>query len=219
MFPVAEKFISINGESLRAGEPAVFIRFRGCNLNCSYCDTRWANAPDAPAEPMTAAQLAEYADSTGITNVTLTGGEPLLQDDIGELIRLLHRGGHRTEIETNGSISIAELADKPYRPAFTLDYKLPGSGMESAMLTGNYEHLRYGDAVKFVAGSIADLEKASEVIGEYGLTGKCTVFISTVFGKLTPADTAEFLIAHRMNDVRLQLQIHKYIWDPERRGV
>ena len=80
-FPVAEKFVSINGESICAGEPAVFVRFRGCNLNCSYCDTKWANEPDCPADEMTARQIADYVKSTGITNVTLTGGEPLLQPE------------------------------------------------------------------------------------------------------------------------------------------
>ena len=137
IFPVAEKFISINGESVRAGEPAVFIRFRGCNLNCSYCDTRWANNKEAPAEMLSSAQIADYVSSAGITNVTLTGGEPLLQKGIDELISLLISNGHRVEIETNGSIPVQGL-DGQFRKndpdnfglSFTLDYKLPGSGME-----------------------------------------------------------------------------------------
>ena len=219
MFPVAERFTSINGESRRAGEPAVFIRFRGCNLNCTYCDTKWANSPDAPAEMMTAAQIADCADETGITNVTLTGGEPLLQEGLYELISLLMRRGHRVEIETNGSLPIAELAMKPFRPVFTLDYKLPDSSSENAMLTENYEFLRENDAVKFVAGSPSDLEKAARIIEEYGLRGKCGVYISPVFGKTDPEEIVSFLINRKMNDVRLQLQLHKYIWEPDRRGV
>ncbi len=219
MFPVAEKFVSINGESIRAGEPAVFIRFRGCNLCCGYCDTKWANEPGCPAEMMSAQELAAYVRETGITNVTLTGGEPLLQEDIYELIELLMRDGCCVEIETNGSISVAELAAKPYRPTFTLDYKLPSSGMESDMLTGNYAYLREGDAVKFVSGTEADLERAAEIIGKFALTERCRVYISPVFGGIEPERIVDFMISRKMNGVRLQLQLHKYIWDPERRGV
>ncbi|MBR4361261.1 MAG: putative 7-carboxy-7-deazaguanine synthase QueE [Ruminococcus sp.] len=218
-FPVAEKFTSINGESIRAGEPAVFIRFRGCNLSCGYCDTKWANKPDCPAEMLTAEELAGYVISTGIKNVTLTGGEPLLQDGIYELIELLMKNGCNVEIETNGSISVAELAAKPFRPAFTLDYKLPSSGMESAMLTDNYKYLKECDAVKFVSGTLADLEKAAEITEKYALTQKCRVYISPVFGGIEPERIVDFMLERKMNGVRLQLQLHKYIWDPEKRGV
>ena len=158
IFPVAEKFVSINGESIRAGEPAVFIRFRGCNLSCSYCDTKWAGTQECPAEMLTTDQLVSYVTETGITNVTLTGGEPLLQDDLYELIEELKKINCIVEIETNGSISIADLSQKTYRPAFTLDYKCPSSGMESAMLTDNYNYLQECDAVKFVSGTEEDLK-------------------------------------------------------------
>ena len=218
-FPVAEKFVSINGESIRAGEPAVFIRFRGCDLCCSYCDTRWANSPDAPAETLTSEELTAYADSTGITDVTLTGGEPLIQDGLYELIEMLMRHGHHVEIETNGAHSVFGLDKLPYRPSFTLDCKLPGSGMESAMLAENYDCLKSGDAVKFVSGSGTDLERAREIITRYKLTEKCAVYISPVFGSIDPSEIVTFITENRMNGVRLQLQLHKYIWDPERRGV
>lgn len=218
-FPVVEKFVSINGESQRAGELAVFIRFRKCNLCCSYCDTKWANSNDAPAEIMTAAEIAEYVSSTCVTNVTLTGGEPLLQEHISELTDMLISSGHRVEIETNGSVSIAELAASEYRPAFTLDYKLPGSGMEEHMLTDNYRYLTAQDTVKFVSGSMNDLERAAEIIGRYSLTDRCSVYISPVFGQIEPADIVEFMKDNRMNGVRLQLQLHKFIWQPDKRGV
>ena len=226
VFPVAEKFISINGESTRAGEPAVFIRFRGCNLNCTYCDTSWANSPDVPAEMTDAAELACYVRQTGITNVTLTGGEPLLQKDIAVLIGLLIDRGHRVEIETNGSIMIYPVikeltmnGHKLENLSFTLDYKLPGSGMAERMLTANYDHLTLKDTVKFVAGSREDLEKALEVINTFGLAGKCRLYISPVFGKINPEEIVDFMLDNKMNDVRLQLQLHKYIWDPDKRGV
>ena len=218
-FPVAEKFVSINGESVRAGEPAVFIRFRGCNLGCSYCDTKWANAPGCPAEEMTAEEIVRYADGTGIVNVTLTGGEPLLQDGLEELTDALISSGHRVEIETNGSISVEALSLREKRPVFTLDYKLPSSGMEDKMLTGNYRFLSGEDAVKFVAGSREDLDRAAEVIKEYGLAEKCRVYISPVFGRIEPAEIVEYILENRMNGIKVQLQLHKFIWDPDMRGV
>ena len=219
IYPVVEKFVSINGEGPRAGELAVFVRFRRCNLNCSYCDTRWANTESAPAEMLTASELAEWTNSTGVTNVTLTGGEPLLQENICGLTDLLISSGHFVEIETNGSISIAELANIELRPAFTLDYKLPDSGMEAHMLTENYAYLSKCDTVKFVSGSINDLERASSVISEFSLTEKCNVYLSPVFGKITPAEIVEFMKSHNLNGVRLQLQLHKFIWSPDKRGV
>ena len=218
-YPVVEKFVSINGEGQRAGELAVFIRFRGCNLSCGYCDTKWANSPDAPAEYMTAEEISDYADSTGVRNVTLTGGEPLLQPDLGILTDMLISSEHRVEIETNGSLSVAELAARQLRPSFTIDYKLPDSGMERFMLTSNYSCLCQEDTVKFVAGSISDLEKALEIIDRFGLTEKCMVYLSPVFGRIEPADMVSFMASHGMNGTRLQLQLHKFIWDPEKRGV
>ncbi|MCR4861479.1 MAG: putative 7-carboxy-7-deazaguanine synthase QueE [Ruminococcus sp.] len=218
-FPVVEKFVSINGEGPRAGELAAFIRFRRCNLNCSYCDTRWANTGSAPAEMLTAAELTDWVNSTGVTDVTLTGGEPLLQQDIGELTDMLISSGHFVEIETNGSVSVAELSARKLRPDFTLDYKLPDSGMEQHMLTENYTYLRECDAVKFVSGSISDLERAAAVISEYGLTAKCRVYLSPVFGRIEPAEMVEFMKSQALNGVKLQLQLHKFIWSPDERGV
>lgn len=219
MFPVVEKFVSINGEGSRAGELAVFVRFRKCNLNCSYCDTKWANTDSAEAVMMTAESIAEYVRSTEVKNVTLTGGEPLLQSDIYSLIELLMKQGNSVEIETNGSISIAELSRQEYRPLFTLDYKLPGSNMESTMLTDNYNYLNENDVVKFVAGSKSDLEKAVQIINKFNLTEKCRVYISPVFDSINPADIVGFMAENKLNSVRLQLQLHKFIWNPEKRGV
>lgn len=219
MFPVAEKFVSINGEGKRAGELAVFIRFRKCNLKCTYCDTQWANSDDCPAEMLSAEDIVSYINNTGVSNVTLTGGEPLLQADIYELIEKLILTGHNVEIETNGSISIEKLSQSRYRPDFTLDYKLPSSGMENFMLTENYKYLSGNDVVKFVAGSREDLEKAVEIIEEFSLAEKCIVYFSAVFGKITPAEIVEFMKEKNLNKVRLQLQMHKFIWNPDLKGV
>ena len=203
-YAVAEKFVSINGEGKHAGELAVFLRFRGCNLACGFCDTKWANTAAAPAVRMTTDELVAYVRETGVRNVTLTGGEPLLQPGIDELITALGALGYRVEIETNGSVSLQPFASLSFRPCFTMDYKLPGSGMEQTMLPENFSLLRSRDAVKFVAGSRAD---------------RCTVFFSPVFGSIEPAEIVEFLKEHTLNGVRLQLQLHKFIWDPLQRGV
>lgn len=219
MFPVAEKFVSINGEGKKAGELAVFIRFRKCNLKCTYCDTQWADSESCPAEMMSAQEITGYINSTGVTNVTLTGGEPLLQADIHDLVEMLMLSGHSVEIETNGSISIKDLSESRYRPDFTLDYKLPSSSMENFMLTENYDYISENDVVKFVAGSREDLEKALEIINRFSLTEKCTVYFSAVFGKITPAEIVEFMKEKKLNKIRLQLQMHKFIWNPDMKGV
>jgi 7-carboxy-7-deazaguanine synthase len=123
------------------------------------------------------------------------------------------------EIETNGSISLDAYVRMQHRPTLTMDYKLPSSGMESAMRTDNFRLLEKQDAVKFVAGSADDLNRVREIIGRFGLTERCNVFISPVYGKIEPSEIVEFMTKHGMNDVRLQLQLHKFIWNPSRRGV
>ena len=219
MFEVAEHFVSINGESTLAGEPAVFIRFKGCNLKCSYCDTQWANQTDTTFISLSAEEIARIVKNTGIVNVTLTGGEPLLQKDLCKLTDMLISQGNHVEIETNVSISLAGLACAKNRPVFTMDYKLPSSRMESFMCKENFGLLQRQDTVKFVSGSMEDLERAREIIERYNLTEKCHVYISPVFGRIEPAEIVDFMIKNKMNGVRLQLQLHKFIWEPDMRGV
>lgn len=214
---VAEKFVSINGEGTRAGELAVFVRFKSCNLSCSYCDTQWANEPDCAFEEMTPEQILGYVLSTEVKNVTLTGGEPLLQPEINDLIRLLKEHHLRVEIETNGSVDIT-----PFRkndPTFTLDYKSPSSGCEEKMLLSNFEQVTKDDTVKFVVGSVQDLGKAVEIITRFHLDTGCHVFLSPVFGQITPEEIVNYMVSRRLNDIRLQIQLHKVIWDPNKRGV
>ncbi len=212
-------FVSINGEGPRAGELAVFLRFCGCNLNCSYCDTRWANTADVKYRLASAEELVEYVKSTGVKNVTLTGGEPLLQTDIARLIAQLGTSGAEVEIETNGSVPLKDIVSLSPRPAITSDYKLPSSGMEKYMLTENFSYITIRDAVKFVIGDMCDLARAEEIIYGYGLTDRCRVYFSPVFGKINPAEIAEFMKKRKLNGVRLQLQLHKIIWEPDKRGV
>ena len=218
-YKVAEKFVSINGEGPRAGELAVFLRFCGCNLDCGYCDTRWANTADAEYELASEEELVAYVKSTGVKNVTLTGGEPLLQTGIARLIKLLGESGAEVEIETNGSVPLKDIVALSSRPAVTADYKLPSSGMEKHMITENFSCLTQRDAVKFVVGDKRDLARAEEIINEYGLTDGCRVYFSPVFGKIRPEEIAEFMKERKLNGVRLQLQLHKIIWKPDMRGV
>lgn len=217
---VCEIFQSINGEGTRAGQPAVFVRLAGCNLNCSYCDTKWANGPDAPCEEMTAREIHEKVSAYGIRCVTLTGGEPLLHKHVDELLsELCGDDKLSVEIETNGSTDVS-IADKmKNRPLLTMDYKLPSSGMEKAMRLENYALLRSEDTVKFVCGSRSDLEKAAEIIEKYKLIGRCHVYLSPVFGEIDPKDMVSFMLERKLNGVNLQLQLHKFIWDPNEKGV
>lgn len=225
-FRVVEHFISINGEGRRAGQLAVFIRFAGCNLNCEYCDTKWANEPEVASELYTKEEIYEMIKKTGVKNVTLTGGEPLLQDGMKELLTLLRRdNGLRVEIETNGSVDISRFFEESLEisednVSFTLDYKTAVSGMENRMYLENYRNVRTVDTVKFVVGSRGDLLRAKQVIKTYHLVEKgCGIYLSPCFGRIEPAQMVDFLIEEKMNDVNIQLQLHKFIWDPDKRGV
>jgi 7-carboxy-7-deazaguanine synthase len=219
-YKVVEKFISINGEGKRSGELAIFIRFAGCNLNCSYCDTTWANEKNAPYELMSSEDIYNYIKSTKVKNITLTGGEPLLQEGIVELLEILASDDNlRVEIETNGSVLLENFSKLSNPPSFTMDYKLPSSNMERHMKLDNFKYLSAKDTVKFVSGSKKDLEKAKGLINSYKLTEKTTVYISPVFGQISLDSIVEFLKENIMNDVKLQIQLHKIIWDPTERGV
>ena len=213
---VIEKFVSINGEGLRQGELAVFIRFANCNLRCSYCDTTYSFI-DPKYNEESIEEIIEYINNQKIKNITLTGGEPLIQPDIDKLIDELIKLGYRVEIETNGSVDISKFLND--KISFTLDYKLPTSLMEKFMLTDNYKYVTKKDSVKFVCGDIKDLSKAKEIMMKYDLINKTNCLISPVFGQINLEDIVNFLINNNLNDVRLCLQIHKIIWNPNKRGV
>ena len=231
--PVVERFVSINGEGPRAGRLAAFIRFAGCNLACSWCDTAWANVGNCEHEDMMPVQLVEWVAGTGASCVTLTGGEPVLQPGLPALVQALcasdtwGRGGNRAvEIETNGAVDLALLHElrsgfpDNFAPLyFTVDCKMPSSGMTSEMLASNYDLLREGDAVKFVVASREDLECAQQVIEKYGLCDKCEVFFSPVFSCIEPSEIVDFMEQQGLVQVRLQLQLHKIIWPDQDRGV
>lgn len=220
MYNIAEKFVSINGEGRRAGQLAVFIRFFGCNLRCAYCDTAWAWEFAQPGERLSADEIYQFIKQSGVFNVTLTGGEPLLQPNILPLLQHLTTDPQLSvEIETNGSQPLAAVLALPHRPILTVDYKLPGSGMESHMQTQELTRLDKRDVVKFVCGSLDDLQRAAEIIHQLRLISSTNVYLSPVWGQIAPADMVEFMKQNALNGVNLQLQMHKFIWPPEARGV
>lgn len=220
MYKVVERFVSINGEGLRAGELAVFIRFLGCNLNCSYCDTKWANEVECPYELMSSEEIYAYIKETGVRNVTLTGGEPLIQKGIKELIDLLLEDELlRVEIETNGSVEFENIKYNSEKLSLTLDYKGKSSLMEQYMKKEIFKLLSKKDSVKFVVGDNEDLERALTFIKEYNLLEKTNVLFSCIFDKIQPAEVVDFMKINNLVEARIQLQLHKYIWGAKVKGV
>lgn len=221
-YNVIEKFISIDGEGPTAGEIAAFIRFVGCNLNCSWCDTAYSIDRDSKGEAMTKDEIYKFIKDAGTTNVTLTGGEPLIQEGIEELIYFLAKDKTLSiHIETNGSIPYYKLKKvwDLENVCFILDYKLPESRMENKMDFKNYEVIQKKDVCKFVIASKEDLTRALEIVKTYNLTEKSTVFFSGVLGKIKYVDIVDFMKENKLNKIKLQLQLHKIIWLPETRGV
>ncbi|KMO87823.1 radical SAM protein [Megasphaera cerevisiae DSM 20462] len=204
---VNEIFDSIDGEGKTAGQLASFIRLKGCNLRCAYCDTTYAFHEGYLMEAETIASKVSYPD------ITITGGEPLCQDLHG-LLELLQ--DHSINIETNGSMDITPY----FRYAgvwFTIDYKSLSSGMSNHMLLHNFRCLRPQDVLKFVVGTKDDLEQARFVCDTY--RPGCPVYVGAVFGAISPGEIVEFMKEYELTDWHLQLQLHKFIWAPEARGV
>lgn len=219
-YRLAERFVSINGEGTRAGMLAVFLRFPGCNLACSYCDTAWVNEPQCPVEELHLQEMISYVLNTKVKNVTITGGEPLLQPGMDKLLATLSLdAGLQVEVETNGSVCLEPFQSIAPNVSFTMDYKLPASGMEAMMHHPNLTLLRETDALKFVCGSVEDLQRAKELLETGEISDGVPIFFSPVFGNLEGAEIVAFMKEHDLGRVRLQLQLHKFLWPPEMRGV
>lgn len=226
---VVEIFASIEGEGKRTGLPTVFVRLFGCNLDCSYCDTEYANKDDSNPKFMSVVAIMAEVETFGIKSVTVTGGEPLLHSNVELLVELLVKGGYWVNIETNGSVDVEHWFNKLPQSVrkkalseklfFTVDYKCPSSGMEDAMQSpyGMYRKLRKEDVLKFVVGDVQDLEKAVDVI-ECSRT-EAEVYISPVFGKIQPREIVEYMLKNKLHNAKVQVQLHKVIWEPDRRGV
>lgn len=213
---VVEIFLSIDGEGIRAGELATFVRLAGCNLRCSYCDTKYAQGM-ADGEEMSALAIIDRVKELGCKNVTLTGGEPLLNKDGFILAHALAEGGYSVNIETNGSIDIGDLLEEP-NVIITMDYKSPSSGCEKDMLLSNLEKLREQDVLKFVIEE-SDFDAVRAVIARYKINAQ--IYLSPVFGRIEPVQIVDFMKREFLGreNIRVQLQLHKFIWKPEMRGV
>ncbi|OPY82303.1 MAG: 7-carboxy-7-deazaguanine synthase [Syntrophorhabdus sp. PtaU1.Bin153] len=209
---VNEIFYSIQGESTFAGLPCIFIRLTGCNLRCSYCDTTYAYEE---GREWSIPALIDHAKAYPSLLVEVTGGEPLLQAGTPELVKALLREDYKVLVETNGSLDISAI-DK--RAIIIMDMKCPDSGMSNKNLFTNIHHLKSRDEVKFVIASERDYLWATSKITEYRLEQICTILFSSVYGKLQPSRLAEWILRDGIK-ARLQLQLHKYIWGPEERGV
>lgn len=210
---IIEIFSSIQGETSFAGLPTTFVRLAACNLRCSWCDTTYSFGRGTPYEMETVVQTIE---NFGNPYVCITGGEPLLQKEVLPLMTLLCNKGLILTLETSGSLCTKHVDPRVH---VILDVKCPGSAMSHKNLWSNLEHLRQQDEVKFVIADRIDYEYAKEVCAKHNLFAKVNeVLFSPVFGRQNSAELVTWILADRL-PVRLNLQLHKFIWDPSTRGV
>ncbi len=209
---VIEIYASIQGESTLAGLPCVFVRLAGCNLRCRWCDSTWTFTG---GERLDLDAVVERAASHGIELVEVTGGEPLLQAGAVPLMRRLLDRGHRVMLETSGSLDIAPV---PPEVHVILDLKAPGSGEEARNRWENLALLRPHHEVKVVIADRADYEWAREAVRRHDLAARCPVLFSPAHGLVEAADLVRWILDDRL-PVRFQLQLHKFVWPPDRRGV
>jgi 7-carboxy-7-deazaguanine synthase len=213
MLKINEIYQSIQGESTSAGRPCVFVRLTYCNLRCTYCDTEYAFYD---GKDMSVQQVIDEVEKYNCKLVEITGGEPLVQmDECLELMNNLCHLGYEVMIETGGSLSIKDIEP---RVKIIMDLKCPSSGMEKKNLYANLEYLKPTDELKFVIGNREDYDWTIEILKKYNLYGKCEILFSVVFGRLEPVEIVNWILEDKL-DVRFQLQMHKYIWHPETKGV
>jgi 7-carboxy-7-deazaguanine synthase len=213
LLTINEIFHSIQGESTHAGRRCVFVRLTACDLRCTWCDTPYAFTE---GRKMSVDEVVQHVDGFGCDVVEITGGEPLLQKDVYPLMERLLHDGRTVMLETGGHLSVDAVPAGVIR---VIDVKCPGSGEADKMHWPNLEQLRASDEIKFVIKDRTDYEYARNVVSKHDLMARAAaVLFSPVHGVLDPRQLAEWIIADRLA-VRLQLQAHKYIWDPQTRGV
>ncbi len=213
MLTINEIFHSIQGESTFAGEPCVFVRLTACDLRCRWCDTAYAFHE---GRRMSVDEVVADVVARGCPLVEVTGGEPLLQPDVYPLMQRLLDAGKTVLVETGGHRGIAQVPPQVVR---IIDIKCPGSGESAKNLWSNLELLTPRDQVKFVIADRGDYGFAKDVIVRERLADRCgAVLLSPVHGELAPRTLAEWVLADHL-PARVQLQVHKYIWSPETRGV
>lgn len=212
---VCEVFTSIQGESTHAGRLCFFIRLAGCNLSCSYCDTVYAAKP-SDGRDIELSELVEKAKASGVDTVEITGGEPMFQKNTPPLCKMLLDKGFRVLLETNGSLPVSALPPGTVR---IIDCKTPSSGEASSMDFSNFDIINSDDEIKFVISDSSDFEYSLDIIKKYSLDSKTDkILFSPVAGKLAPQLLAEWMIKSKA-PARFQLQLHKIIWSPDKRGV
>jgi 7-carboxy-7-deazaguanine synthase len=210
---VNEIYRSIQGESTWAGLPCVFVRLTFCDLRCTYCDTTYAFYAGAK---MPVSEIVERVLAFDCPLVEITGGEPLLQGNVLPLMKELCDRGKTVLLETSGAHDISEIDPRVHR---IMDLKTPGSGESERNRYANIAALSERDEVKFVIGSREDYLWARQKIAEFDLTDRCgTVLFSPIFGRIDPREIVEWLLEDNLK-VRFQLQLHKFIWSPEMKGV
>ena len=207
-----EMFSSVQGETSRSGLPTTFIRLSACNLRCVWCDTPYSFGKGVP---YTLTEILEKTEYFGCKHVCVTGGEPLLQDTVYLLMEELCDKGYIINLETGGSLSTSRVDPRVY---IILDIKCPGSGMSHKNYWQNLDSIRDKDEVKFVILDAADYEYAKNICSKYELFKKTHVLFSPVHGKLDPKNITAWILADKL-PVRLNLQMHKYIWSATTRGV
>jgi len=209
---VNEIFYSIQGESTFAGLPCVFVRLTGCNLRCSYCDTKYAYDD---GDEISIDEIIKRVKSYNCDLVEITGGEPLFQNDCVELVDNMLKSKIKILVETNGSLDISRLKEPVIR---ILDVKCPGSKENQKMYWDNLRNLRPDDNVKFVLTNRDDFDWAIAIVEKFYLFNKANVLFSPAFNLLEPEHLADWILKTSL-PIRMQLQLHKYIWHPNKRGV
>ena len=219
---VVEIFNSIDGEGKRTGQLTTFIRLAGCNLRCCYCDTAYSFNVNNAVE-MSVEDIVQQCLDVGFHNITLTGGEPLIHEDVKALIFDLCARGFQVNIETNGSVDLTEFIYMRYKydlnMFFTVDYKTLYSGMNNKMNRLSFEDLAFEkDIVKCVVANREDMDDALAYLDSFK-NKKFNIWFSPVFGKIEPKEIVDYAIEHNRQDITTQVQLHKIIWDPNERGV
>jgi 7-carboxy-7-deazaguanine synthase len=209
---INEIFKSIQGESSFAGIPTVFVRLTGCNLRCQWCDTKYSYDEGVD---LTVDEVIGRVNAFGLQFVQITGGEPLLQEDVYELMDRLLNMDYNVSLETNGSINLSSVHKRVVK---IIDIKCPSSSESDRMDFGNISYLTKSDEIKFVIKDRDDYNWAKEIIDRYNLIKRCNILISPVYGEIEPRQLAEWILEDNLN-VRLQIQLHKLLWHPEMRGV
>jgi 7-carboxy-7-deazaguanine synthase len=213
MLTVSEIYLSIQGESTYAGEPCVFVRLTACNLRCSWCDTPYAFTG---GQKMAVDDVVAEVGARGCRLVEITGGEPLLQREVHDLMQRLVDDGYRVLLETGGHMP---LDDVPDEVVAIVDVKCPASGEAERMHWPNLDQLSGQDEVKFVIQDRADFDYAVDVLTRHDLADRVRALLfSPVHGVLAPDVLARWILDAHV-PARLQIQAHKYIWTPETRGV